>query len=34
MREGTKVNEKENEIDDLVKTWDLIKQIHIDNPND
>ena len=34
MRKGTKVDEKENEADDWIKTCDIIKQIHIDNPND
>ena len=31
---GCKVDEEENEADDCIKTCDLIKKIHIDNPND
>ena len=34
MREGTNVDEKENEADDWVKTCNLIKQIRLDNQDD
>ena len=32
MREGTKVDEKENEASNWIKTCDLIKQIRKDKP--
>ena len=32
--EGTNVDEKENKASHWIKIWDLIKQIHIINPDD
>ena len=34
MRKGTNLDENENNADDWIRTCVLIKQIHIDNPDD